>query len=190
LFDLKQSSVSPNLFAILSTIRSFPKISRKQLAEKVLTKQIGAQAVNETSPEYQQAKTALVSDLIWLAKAGHVIEFSDGGLDLPLPPKGSESSKDGAHETSDAEAETEEPVLEAQAQASEVVHQEQAPEPSEEPSNSSPAPEQSGITPSDAVESPEPSAPELEPEVETEIETAQQETEKDEEDAFQPAEAR
>jgi hypothetical protein len=35
----------------------------------------------------------LATDLIWLAKAGHVIEFADGTLDLPLPPRLVESEK-------------------------------------------------------------------------------------------------
>jgi len=86
-FDPNQASVSSNLSAILSAIRSFPKISRKQLAEKILSKLPGAALSDEASAEYQHAKTALVTDLIWLAKAGHVIEFADGTLDLPLPPK-------------------------------------------------------------------------------------------------------
>jgi hypothetical protein len=107
LFDLTHSSVSPSLFAILSTIRSYPKISRKQLAEKVLTKQLGADGLGETNPEFQQAKTALASDLIWLAKAGHVIEFSDGSLDLPLPPKQIESAKGSAEESAEADRITE-----------------------------------------------------------------------------------
>jgi hypothetical protein len=87
LFDPNQASVSSNLSAILSAIRSHPKISRKQLAEKVLSKLAGAAVSNEASAEYQHAKTALATDLIWLAKAGHIIEFADGTLDLPLPPK-------------------------------------------------------------------------------------------------------
>jgi len=93
LFDPNQASVSSNLAAILSAIRSYPKISRKQLAEKILSKLAGANLSDETSAEYQQAKTALATDLIWLAKAGHIIEFADGTLDLPLPPKLVESEK-------------------------------------------------------------------------------------------------
>ena len=96
LFDSNQASVSTNLAAILSAIKSYPKISRKQLAEKVLAKLIGAKSTDETSTEYQHAKTALATDLIWLAKAGHVIEFADGTLDLPLPPKSAESERGGA----------------------------------------------------------------------------------------------
>ena len=97
LFDSNQASVSTNLAAILSAIKSYPKISRKQLAEKVLAKLIGAKSTDEASTEYQHAKTALATDLIWLAKAGHVIEFADGTLDLPLPPKSAESEKGSAH---------------------------------------------------------------------------------------------
>jgi hypothetical protein len=86
-FDPNQASVSPSLSAILSTIRSHPRIARKQLAEKVLSKLISQKPIDEASEEYQHARTSLATDLIWLAKAGHIIEFADGTLDLPLPPK-------------------------------------------------------------------------------------------------------
>ncbi|MBV8533179.1 MAG: hypothetical protein JO207_05200 [Verrucomicrobia bacterium] len=107
LFDPNQASVSPSLSAILSTIKSYPKISRKQLAEKVLTKLIGENSADESSSEYQQAKTALATDLIWLAKAGHVIEFADGTLDLPLSPKPAESAKGSAQPSAQQSLETE-----------------------------------------------------------------------------------
>jgi hypothetical protein len=87
LFSSNQTQLSAGLAAVLATLRSYPKITRKQLAEKVLAKVLGQPLPNENSPEYQQAKTALAGDLIWLAKAGHIIEFADGTLDLPLPPK-------------------------------------------------------------------------------------------------------
>jgi hypothetical protein len=66
------------------------------LAEKALGKLIGEKSTDESSPEYLQAKTTLATDLIWLAKAGHVIEFADGTLDLPLPPRPIEAAKGGA----------------------------------------------------------------------------------------------
>jgi hypothetical protein len=90
LFDPNQAPVSAGLAAILAVLKSYPKITRKQLAEKILARSLGDKAKEENSPEYQQAKTTLVTDLIWLAKAGHVIEFADGTLDLPLPPKAPE----------------------------------------------------------------------------------------------------
>jgi hypothetical protein len=93
LFESNHGIISTGLSAILSTIRSYPKISRKQLAEKVLVKVVGDKASDETDAAYQQARTALATDLIWLAKAGHVIEFADGTLDLPLPPRSVEAAK-------------------------------------------------------------------------------------------------
>jgi hypothetical protein len=90
LFDPNQASLSPGLAAILAALRSYPRITRKQLAEKVLAKLIGEKSHDASGPEYAQAKTNLASDLLWLAKAGHVIEFSDGTLDLPLSPKSPE----------------------------------------------------------------------------------------------------
>jgi hypothetical protein len=96
LFDANQASVSTGLSVILSTIKSYPKISRKQLAEKALVKLIGEKSTDDSSEEYQHAKTTLATDLIWLAKAGHVIEFADGTLDLPLPPRSLETAKGGA----------------------------------------------------------------------------------------------
>jgi hypothetical protein len=108
LFDASQGSISAGLAAILSTIKSYSKISRKQLAEKALAKLIGEKSTDDSSPEYQQAKTTLATDLIWLAKAGHVIEFADGTLDLPLPPRPAESAKSGQNSSHDQNSEIEE----------------------------------------------------------------------------------
>jgi hypothetical protein len=105
LFDSNQGTVSTGLSAILSTIRSYPKISRKQLAEKVLTKVVGDKASDESNAAYQQAKTTLATELIWLAKAGHVIEFADGTLDLPLPPRPVETAKSGSAPSAPARSE-------------------------------------------------------------------------------------
>jgi hypothetical protein len=110
LFDPNQAKVSPGLEAILASLRSYPRITRKQLAEKVLKRLLGEKSTEEQSPEYQQAKNNLPTDLLWLAKAGHVIEFADGTLDLPLPPKVLE--KAGASQEPDAQEEvaTDEPA--------------------------------------------------------------------------------
>jgi hypothetical protein len=95
--------VSAGLEAILATLRSYPRITRKQLAEKVLKRLLGEKSADENSPEYLQAKNSLPTDLLWLAKAGHVIEFADGTLDLPLPPKAVE--KPGTTQESGAQDE-------------------------------------------------------------------------------------
>jgi len=103
LFDPNQAKVSSGLEAILASLRSYPRITRKQLAEKVLKRLLGEKSTDENSPEYLQAKNSLPTDLLWLAKAGHVIEFADGTLDLPLPPKAVE--KPGATGDSGAQDE-------------------------------------------------------------------------------------
>jgi len=105
LFESDQGTVSTGLSAILSTIRSYSKISRKQLAEKVLAKVISDKGADESNAAYQHARTALASDLIWLAKAGHVIEFADGTLDLPLPPRPVETAKSTSTLTAAAHSE-------------------------------------------------------------------------------------
>jgi hypothetical protein len=108
LFDANQASVSTGLSVILSTIKSYPKISRKQLAEKALVKLIGEKSTDDSSEEYQHAKTTLATDLIWLAKAGHVIEFADGTLDLPLPPRSLETAKGGANSSAQRDSDGDE----------------------------------------------------------------------------------
>jgi hypothetical protein len=102
LFDPNQAQVSAGLEAILATLRSYPRITRKQLAEKVLKRLLGDRSADDKSPEYQQAKNNLPTDLLWLAKAGHVIEFADGTLDLPLPPKPVEQKAEVTQESSQA----------------------------------------------------------------------------------------
>ena len=72
---------SEGIAAILSAIESAPKCTRHDLAVKIL----GAQ---HDAPESGERKTAMALDLHYLVQAGHVIEFHDGTLDLPLPPGG------------------------------------------------------------------------------------------------------
>jgi hypothetical protein len=139
LFSSNQTQLSTGLAAVLATLRSYPKITRKQLAEKVLTKVLGQPLPNENSPEYQQAKTALAGDLIWLAKAGHIIEFADGTLDLPLPPKALEEkghAKTGpepgpTHATAEEAEVTGEPDAEAPVEAG--LEEELTPGPAHQP---------------------------------------------------------
>jgi hypothetical protein len=157
LFDQNEASVSTSLSAILSTIKSYPKISRKQLAEKILAKRIGEKSTDETSEEYQHAKTTLATDLIWLAKAGHIIEFADGTLDLPLPPRPVEAAKattqpstqqnleaeeaEDSHEEEaiTAQLETEESPTESKTDLAPAAEERRAPELPQEVPDSKPA---------------------------------------------------
>lgn len=70
---------SDGISAILSAIESAGKCTRHDLAVKIL----GAQ---HDSEESGPKKSEMASDLHYLIQAGHVIEFHDGTLDLPLAP--------------------------------------------------------------------------------------------------------
>ena len=72
--------LSDGISAILATIESTPRCKRPDLAKKLLCE-------HHDSPELASRKSALASDLHYLILAGHVIEFADGALELPLPPK-------------------------------------------------------------------------------------------------------
>ncbi len=123
LFDSNQASLSPGLAAILAALHSYPRITRKQLAEKVLAKLLGEKSRDPSSSEYLQGKTNLASDLLWLAKAGHVIEFSDGTLDLPLSPKATEQKGPTESVSPVVPAPTESTVSEEEADLVKVEHE-------------------------------------------------------------------
>jgi hypothetical protein len=130
LFDPNQASLSPGLAAILAALRSYPRITRKQLAEKVLAKLVGEKGGEASSSEYAQAKTNLAADLLWLAKAGHVIEFSDGTLDLPLSPKAPEQKGPAEGVSATATVSTDAAISEEESDLAKAGHEtltEQAP---------------------------------------------------------------
>ncbi len=70
---IDESAVSDSVGKILETVKASPRINRKDLAHKLIP-------AGEASDE---AKMKLASDLHWLVREGHVIEFNDGSLDLP-----------------------------------------------------------------------------------------------------------
>src|SRR5213076_2039127 len=79
---IDESAVSDSVRRILETLKASPRINRKELAEKLIAP--------ETDPaEAEKTKLSLASDLHWMIREGHVIEFNEGSLDLPRakPPK-------------------------------------------------------------------------------------------------------
>jgi hypothetical protein len=70
---------SEGISSILVTVSEHPKITRPQLATRLLGE-------GHDAPEALPRKAALASDLHYLIQSGHVIEFHDGTLDLPLAP--------------------------------------------------------------------------------------------------------
>ena len=122
---------SDGITAILKTVDASPRIKRPQLAVKILGEP-------QDTPEAAARKSQLASDLHYLIHAGHVIEFSDGALELPLNPNAKPETevkpvrKDGVAETPDAAGET---TLEV-AEESEAVIVEENAAPLEAPSAS------------------------------------------------------
>lgn len=72
--------MSEGISAILSAVEAQPRITRPQLAAKLLGE-------SHDSPDLAAKKAALAADLHYLIHVGQVIEFHDGALDLPLGPK-------------------------------------------------------------------------------------------------------
>ncbi len=71
---------SDGIAAILQAVEAAPRIKRPQLAARLLGE-------TQDTPEATARKAQLASDLHYLIHAGHVIEFADGGMELPLDPK-------------------------------------------------------------------------------------------------------
>lgn len=119
--------LSDGISAILSTIESTPRCKRPDLAKKLLGEQ-------HDSPELAQRKSALASDLHYLILAGHVIEFADGALELPLPPKppeqkapGKAADRGGKNEPAETADDTEEEITEPESLDEEVPEIDSAP---------------------------------------------------------------
>jgi hypothetical protein len=79
---IDETAVSDSVRHILETLKASPRINRKELAEKFIRP-------DTEVAEAEKTKLALASDLHWMIREGHVIEFNDGSLDLPRakPPK-------------------------------------------------------------------------------------------------------
>ena len=79
---IDEAAVSDSVRQILEALKASPRINRKELAEKLI-------GPDTEVAEAEKRKLALASDLHWMIREGHVIEFNDGSLDLPRarPPK-------------------------------------------------------------------------------------------------------
>src|SRR5438067_3198412 len=79
---IDETAVSDSVRHILETLKASPRINRKELAEKLI-------GLDTEVAEAEKTKLALASDLHWMIREGHIIEFNDGSLDLPRakPPK-------------------------------------------------------------------------------------------------------
>ena len=91
-FNHESTGVSASINSILTTIAEMPGISRKQLAEKLVS------GLNNPA-ESDRVKLSLASDLRWLITEGCVIEFNDGSLDLPRVKPLTQGKAGGASES-------------------------------------------------------------------------------------------
>lgn len=80
---------------LLTVIGESPRISKRDLAVKILG---GSEPESLESPELAALKTQLAADLHYLVHTGHVIEFADGKLDLPLSPAAQAATESAASE--------------------------------------------------------------------------------------------
>jgi hypothetical protein len=102
---------SDGIASILITVEENPRIKRPALAAKLLGEQ-------HESPDLEPRKAALASDLHYLILAGHVIEFADGTMELPLAPKAAQAAASAPEPQGEEAAETEDaPGAEASAEA-------------------------------------------------------------------------
>jgi len=91
---IDESAVSDSVRQILETLKGSPRINRKELAERLIAP--------ETEPgEAEKRKLSLASDLHWMIREGHVIEFNDGSLDLPRAKQPKKEASESPVSTSD-----------------------------------------------------------------------------------------
>jgi len=100
---IDELAVSDSVRQILETLKASPRINRKELAEKLIAP--------ETEPaEAEKTKLSLASDLHWMIREGHVIEFNEGSLDLPRAKSSKKEASEGVQnlppETAAATTET------------------------------------------------------------------------------------
>jgi hypothetical protein len=170
---------SDGITAILRTVEASPRLKRPDLAAKILGEM-------PDTPETTARKEQLASDLHYLIHAGHVIEFADGALELPLAPQDKPAPERPAKQPRSPAAAT--PAAPDEAADVEL---EAVPDVTEEPSENAASPETEPSAPAEVVDEtplsdPAPVAqaetePEPEPEPEPPIATSTpQESEPDE----------
>ncbi|HSI12745.1 MAG TPA: hypothetical protein VK961_11915 [Chthoniobacter sp.] len=162
---------SDGITAILKTVETTPRLKRPDLAVKILGEQHDA-------PEAAARKEQLAADLHYLVHTGHVIEFSNGMIELPLAPQAkapaeprgakpapSESAAEGVDESTATESSELEPEA--------VEETETQPSASAEATISSEAAEPAAAIEEPPVAVEEPAAEEAAVEVPESVSTAQ-----------------
>ena len=119
-FGAEAKDISAHVADVLNIIETSPKCTRADIATHLLKP-------HEGQEDYAKIKTAVASDLHWLVQSGHVIEFHDGTLDLPLLPKDLAKEIQGQEAMSSEEAKGEEPSAAVPSQETPEIAAENAP---------------------------------------------------------------
>jgi hypothetical protein len=106
---------SDGISTILATVEANPRIKRPELAAKILGDQ-------HDSPDAAPRKEQLASDLHYLIHTGHVIEFSNGMLELPLAPQAPQDKSAGTKPATRAPGEPVAAPHEAASEPAEAEH--------------------------------------------------------------------
>lgn len=99
-FGEDTKNVSAHIADILNIIETVPKCTRAEISNRLLKP-------HEAEEDFAKVKAAMAVDLHWLIQSGHVIEFHDGTLDLPLLPKDLAKEETAGHEEGEAASHTE-----------------------------------------------------------------------------------
>ena len=116
-FGSEARSVSDHIASLLNVIETSAKCSRTDIFNQLLKP-------HEAEEDFAKLKAAMASDLHWLIGSGHVIEFHDGILGLPLAPKEEDAE---ARNSGKPEPKEEKAVAEASVAAETSVEAAEAP---------------------------------------------------------------
>jgi hypothetical protein len=156
---------SDGISAILQALETSPRLKRPELANRIL-------GADHESPEVVARKEQLALDLHYLIQIGHVIEFADGALELPLSPNAKPEqerkpaqTKQGAGPATPTESTDVAAATDAVAESEEITEPEAdpAPEASAEPKAAVVESEAVATEPKAAVAEPAPEAQESSP---------------------------
>ena len=142
-FGAEAKNVSAHIADILNIVETSPKCTRAEIYTQLLKP-------HEQEEEFPKLKASLASDLHWLVQSGHIIEFHDGILDLPLLPK------DLAKEPQGREGEEQSPAGQKRAEPAAGEPQGHAPMEIVQPGTRvEPSADSEGCTSVDQVEAPD-----------------------------------
>ncbi len=89
LLQTSEDTLAPGVRGILHAVKAKPGLNLHELAVALIPelKEFEGKENPKPGPEIEEKKNELAGYLHYLVSEGHVIEFQDGTLEFPLPPK-------------------------------------------------------------------------------------------------------